>query len=257
MKKNKFLIYCSAILLSFSFAFQACTPEEVKVHTPKAQYLIEYEQNLSEIFQIVDREMKRTPKGTKLQVKSLFEKAVNQITNDTQDHNTFKEAFTHAASFGSNQISKVELNTELQELISTYETYDEAIKDMTYRAEFTSEEDPQKIFYIAMTDVLVLLNNHRDLVIEFIAGERKNLLLMKCSWWKKVGKCAAGIIGGALTGTIGGCVAGASVGAKLGLVGGPQGSVAAGAGLCVAVGVAGGIAGGFTGAAASCDGCDE
>jgi len=58
------------------------------------------------------------------------------------------------------------------------------------------------------------------------------------SWWKRWGKCAAGVVGGTITGGIAGCGVGGSFGAIPG---------------CVAVGVVGAIGGGLVGAAASCD----
>jgi hypothetical protein len=79
------------------------------------------------------------------------------------------------------------------------------------------------------------------------------------SWWDDWGRCAASIIGGALTGGVGACVGGAGVGAIIGAAAtfwtGVFGFAGAAGGAivgCIAGGVAGAIGGGLTGAVTGC-----
>lgn len=80
-----------------------------------------------------------------------------------------------------------------------------------------------------------------------------------CQWWDDWGRCAAAIIGGALTGGVGGCAGGAGVGAIIGAAAtswtGIFGFAGAAGGAiigCIAGGVAGAIGGGLTGAVVAC-----
>jgi|SRR5690606_6780442 len=78
------------------------------------------------------------------------------------------------------------------------------------------------------------------------------------SWWNRWGKCAAGVIGGGVTGGLVGCAGigglGAVVGGAAGLgVGSVPGAVVGGVAGCVVGGVAGWIGGALTGAATFCD----
>ncbi|MGJ8683393.1 MAG: hypothetical protein ACSHWW_02135 [Nonlabens sp.] len=79
-------------------------------------------------------------------------------------------------------------------------------------------------------------------------------------WWSCWGKCAAGTIGGALTGGVAGCAAlggiGAAIGAAVTIWAGPGAAGGAGVGAaagCIVGGAVGSIGGGLAGAAASCD----
>lgn len=69
-----------------------------------------------------------------------------------------------------------------------------------------------------------------------------DLEFKKCSWWDRWGKCAAGTIGGAITGGLSGCAVSAVPTAGFG---------------CPAGATVGAIWGALTGAATFCDGCTE
>src|SRR5690606_10464741 len=76
-------------------------------------------------------------------------------------------------------------------------------------------------------------------------------------WWDSWGECAAGVVGGYLTGGTAGCVGvgglGAVVGGAAGMgIGSVPGSVVGGVGGCIVGGVAGAIGGALTGAATFC-----
>lgn len=77
------------------------------------------------------------------------------------------------------------------------------------------------------------------------------------SWWDRWGKCAAGVVGGYLTGGTAGCVGvgglGAVVGGAAGMgIGSVPGAVVGGVGGCAVGGAIGAIGGALTGAATFC-----
>ena len=257
MKKNLIITLTAAILLSISPLFQACSQEEIQEPKKSSLFIEELEMNLELMFQEVGAKLQQWEKGDKLKFKHIFSAAVKKVYPGLEAQDIFEESFRKAKARDIRAKAEI-THPELVELFEQSESYEVAYEGVLNLIDQAEEETQNMYDYMAMREVLAFLEVNQEVITDYFYELREEGKMAKgCGWWKSWGKCLSGIVGGTITGSITGCVAGGVIAGQAGVVGGPIGVAGAAASGCTVVGIWGGIAGGFTGAAASCDGCEN
>lgn len=254
MKKNKLLIYCSAILLSFSFAFQACTPEEVKLTENEISYFDLYKAEVNEILSLLDQGIEAQKGQKRIKFKNIFEQSIRGKYQNQEALANFDQRYEEVKSLES--LEKAEEYSDFQKLIFSFNSYEEALSTLQQMLENEEGSPAQLEATYALIGIIQLFNEHPIELEEYFRtyeGEKR----AKCGWWESWGECAAAIIGGAFEGAAGGCLTAGAVGLTYGALGGPVSSAKAGIIGCIGGAVVGAVAGGINGSVGNCDGCSE
>ncbi|MDW3648671.1 MAG: hypothetical protein R8P61_16510 [Bacteroidia bacterium] len=256
MKKNLIITLTATILLTISPLFQACSQEEVGIEQVRNEEILLFQTEIQELFSHVSEAMRGNTANKASKLKEVF-KNVLWSTYESQDSFDSFDLQYKRMSTGSS-LTKASEYTELQKLIYSFDTYEEAVSKLNQKLEEGQGNEVEQQTYVVMIGILNLFNEHPDEFEKFFRtkgeGEKR---AKKCGWWESWGECASGIIGGALEGIVGGCTSVGGTAAIVGAIGGPFTAAKGAVVGCIGGGVVGAVYGGLNGATGNCDGCGE
>ena len=240
--KNLFPKFTLVALIVLSSA--SCSEDQTELSDPSEISLERYENLSTSLFTDFNR---ISIELINQNAKFLDEDVVLGITQEYYNNDPEKyEAFVTSYKSSNNTNAKVkeeltsfqkeatdEIIRTVVSLISLFEI--EEYLDTEFNDYFTQDmsvEDKDFIltFIVSYKESLTFINANPDLFTTSLVNGRTN------GWWDDWGKCAAGTVGGILTGGLGG----AAIGSAVPIIG------------TITGGVVGAVGGGLTGAAAAC-----
>jgi hypothetical protein len=262
MKKyTKFLPF---LLLGLCLVLNSCSPEDSEVKTSgndlqneaiftSNQILNKSSTSINDnIIMALDTSIKASINGVTDEelLGTIF---MDNIIKNGVDTFAYDDLESHEYSSEFNEVSSLIMKTETFE---KSEDYQMALQSKKGELNETLVNELEIIQATALLDFQIdLINYFNDIGSQYNTGNGQTTTN---GWWSDWGKCAAGVIGGYLTGGALGCGAVGGVGALVGgaataPIGGLPGVVVGGIAGCAIGGTIGAIGGALTGSAMFCD----
>jgi hypothetical protein len=200
-------------------------------------------------------------------IDASIQASINGVTDEGELNQIFMNYINEheGLTYDSNEIDERMFSSSFNDFIeviqntNSYENYQDYVVELT-NAQKNIEDSLTDEFEILRANELLdfqldLVYYFNDLASQINNGDGQTVTN---GWWSDWGRCAAGTLGGYLTGGAAGCALVGTLGAVIGAaatapIGGLPGAVVGGIAGCAIGGTVGAIGGALTGAATFCD----